>query len=97
MNLDKVPAEVVLIAFTVNSFQGQPLSTVSRAFCNLRDRKGTALVHYDLRMLKGEHRGVVMATLERGADGAWTMTARGDLGKGRTYRGLMGIVKSYVS
>jgi stress response protein SCP2 len=97
VDLDRVPAEVVLIAFTVNSFQGQPLSTVSRAFCTLRDRNGTALVHYDLRMLKGEHRGVVMATLERGADGAWTMTARGDLGKGRTYRGLMGIVKSYAS
>lgn len=96
VDLDKVPSEVVLIAFTVNSFQGQPLSSVSRAFCNLRDSSGQALVHYDLQMMKGKDKGVVMATMERGTDGAWTMTARGELGKGRTYKGLLDIIKRYL-
>lgn len=99
VDLGLIPEEVVMLAFTVNSFSGQKFSDVANAFCRLCDGGGREQVRYDLTSetdtpLSGKHRGVVLATLERTGE-EWTMTARGDLGDGRTYRGLMPIIKGY--
>lgn len=99
VDLALIPAEVVMLAFTVNSFSGQKFSDVKNAFCRLCDGSGREQVRYDLTSetdtpLSAKHRGVVLATLERAGD-EWTMTARGDLGDGRTYRGLMPLIKGY--
>jgi hypothetical protein len=40
------------------------------------------------------HKGVLLATLQRESS-TWTMTARGDLGDGRTYKGRMPVIKGY--
>lgn len=95
VDLAALPKKVVLVAFTVNSFRGQALGSISRAYCNLRTDSGSPLAHYDLGAIDGKHRGVVLATMEREPGGTWSMTARGDAGKGRTYRGLMDIIQGY--
>ena len=93
VDLSKVPEDVVLIAFTVNSFSGQSLASVKNAFCRLLDGR-EELVRFDLTDFGRDARGVVMATLEREQGGDWSMTARGVPGKGRTYKGLMDEIKA---
>ncbi|WP_354700339.1 hypothetical protein DSM112329_00608 [Paraconexibacter sp. AEG42_29] len=103
VDLASVPANVHMLAFTVNSFGGQKFSEVANAFCRLLDGSGSEAVRYDLSTQKsisggsspfGQHKGVVLATLERAGD-SWTMTARGDMGGGRTYKGLMPVIEGY--
>lgn len=103
VDLAGVPSNVHMLAFTVNSFGGQKFSEVANAFCRLLDGSGAEAVRYDLSTQKslsggsspfGAHKGVVLATLERAGE-SWTMTARGDMGGGRTYKGLMPVIDGY--
>ncbi|MDX6704804.1 MAG: hypothetical protein QOI48_650 [Solirubrobacteraceae bacterium] len=100
VDLATIPSGVQMLAFTVNSFGGQRFSEVANAFCRLLDGSGAERVRYDLSGNErgaspfGSNKGVVLATLEREGS-TWTMTARGDLGDGRTYKGLMPVIKGY--
>lgn len=107
VDLRRVPPNVQMLAFTVNSFGGQKFSEVANAFCRLLDHSdlldntGVERVRYDLSDSRngsaspfGNHKGVVIATVER-IGNTWAMTARGDLGGGRTYKGLLPIIEGY--
>ena len=89
VKLAHLPAKVTHIAFTINSFQGQKFTDVSRAFCRLTDgRTGAELVRYDLTASE-PRTGVVMAILSRTPAGTWEMKAVGVFEDSRTAKGMV--------
>ncbi len=88
VDLASLPAEVVSLVFTVNSFRGQTFNEVENAFCRLVDAaNGKELVRFNLAE-KGAHSGVVMAVLSRSAN-SWTMKAVGTPANGQTAQQLL--------
>ncbi len=93
VRLAEVPLAAATLLFTITSFSGQPFGAVANAFCRLADaRSGQAVARYDLGA-QGPHTGLVMARIDRAARG-WRMTAVGEPGHGRTWRELVGTVRS---
>ncbi|MBT2209518.1 MULTISPECIES: TerD family protein [Actinomadura] len=88
VDLQGVPANVVQLVFTVNSFTGQDFSQIENAFCRLVDEStGQEIARYDLSGA-GEHNAQIMAKVSR--DGAgWSMTAIGATANGRTFQHLL--------
>lgn len=83
IDLDRVPANIEHLVFTVNSFRGQTFDEVANAFCRLIDREtGSEIAKYNLSE-KGKHTGMVMARLYR-HNGQWKLHAIGEPGQGRT-------------
>ena len=94
--LDQIPAEVVALVFTVNSFRGQKFDTLKTAYARLLDDRGTELVRYDLG--DGEARtGVLMCVLRREPDGTWTMTALGEFHDGRNVKKMVDPARAALS
>ncbi|MGS2745172.1 TerD family protein [Halomonas sp. LS-001] len=87
VKLTELPANVVHLVFTVNSFRGQTFNEVENAFCRLVDEvKKEELCRYTLTD-QGGHTGVIMASMSKGSDG-WSMTAHGKPCSGRTVKDL---------
>ena len=87
VNLEKLPANVKHLVFTVNSFTGQNFEAVENAYCRIVDEvTGKELARFNLSD-KGRHTGVVMAYLSRTAAG-WDLTAIGTVANGRTAQDL---------
>ncbi|HZZ96734.1 MAG TPA: TerD family protein [Jatrophihabitantaceae bacterium] len=89
VDLDRLPAEVVSIVFTITSFGGQKFTQVARAFCRLVEtRSGQELVRYELS--DGQpHSAVLMAMLRRTPAGTWEMRAIGEYHDARTVKKLV--------
>jgi tellurium resistance protein TerZ len=88
VQLDRLPATVEALVFTVNSFRGQTFDSVESAFCRLVDENnGEEMARFNLSE-KGKHTGVVMAVVRR-SGGGWQMTAIGSTTMGRTVRDLV--------
>lgn len=88
VDLGTLPASVVTLIFTVNSFQGDTFDRIENAYCRLVDTSTNAeLARYDLSG-SGSHTGQVMAKLTRGA-GGWDMKAIGERTTGRTFHDMM--------
>jgi tellurium resistance protein TerZ len=88
VNLDKVPATIKYLVFTVNSFRGQTFNEVDNAFCRLVDDKsGKEIARYTLSG-GGSHTGLIMAKLYR-HQGEWKMHALGDPASGRVVRDML--------
>lgn len=88
VDLSRLPAEVAHLVFTVNSFSGQKLDSVTNAYCRLLDDHGGAeLVRFDLTDSR-PHTGVVMCRVSR-AGASWTMTALGEYADAKTARGMV--------
>ena len=88
VDLDRVPAEVAQIVFTINSFTGQSFAQIQNAFCRLVDEKTHAeIARFDLSQ-SGPHTAEIMAKVSRDGDG-WAMTAIGAIGNGRTFQDLL--------
>jgi stress response protein SCP2 len=89
VDLDRLPAEVVSIVFTITSFGGQKFTEVARAFCRLVEaRSGQELVRYELS--DGQpHSAVLMAMLRRTPAGTWEMRAIGEYHDARTVKKLV--------
>jgi stress response protein SCP2 len=89
VDLDRLPAEVVSVVFTITSFRGQKFTEVARAFCRLVDtRTGQELVRYELS--SGErHSAVLMAMLRRTPGGSWEMRALGEFHDAHTVKKLV--------
>ena len=86
--LDRVPATVKSLVFTVNCFTGQDFSQVENAFCRILDgRTQQEIARYDLSV-QGKHNAQIMAKLYRHND-EWKMHAIGENGQGRTFEDLM--------
>ena len=88
VDLQRVPAHVDQIVFTVNSFTGQTFAEVENAFCRLVDESnGEEMARYTLTG-GGKYTAQIMAKVHR-ADGGWKMTAIGNPADGRTFQDLM--------
>ena len=86
--LERVPAQVKSLVFTVNCFTGQDFSQVENAFCRILDgRSQQEVARYDLSV-QGKHNAQIMAKLYRHND-EWKMHAIGENGQGRTFEDLM--------
>lgn len=95
VDLNRLPANVQTLVFTVNSFQGQTFDKVANAYCRLVDLSSRKeLARFDLTG-KGSHTGVVMAVLKRTAAG-WDMTAIGTPTNGRTVQDLLNLAAQAI-
>ncbi|MFF1931911.1 TerD family protein, partial [Streptomyces sp. NPDC058228] len=88
VDLQRVPAQVDQITFTVNSFTRQTFVEVQNAYCRLIDETtGQELARYTLTG-GGHHTAQVMAKVYR-SGGGWQMAALGELAAGRTCQDLL--------
>lgn len=88
VDLERVPAEVRSLVFTVNSYSGQGFDRVANAFCRLVDhRTEKEIARYDLGA-QGGHTAMVMARLYRHG-GEWKMHAIGETARGRTFQEII--------
>ncbi|MDR0520947.1 MAG: TerD family protein [Planctomycetaceae bacterium] len=88
VDLDKVPANVQALVFTVNSFRGQTFQEVDNAFCrlvNLSDNQEIA--RYTLTG-GGNYTGYIMAKVYR-HHGEWKMAALGEPSDGQTFNDML--------
>jgi stress response protein SCP2 len=97
VDLGALPPTVVTLVFTVNSFQGQPFTVVSRAYCRLiDDQSNQELVRFDLSDSKPST-GLVMCKVQRDPNApTWTMTAIGEFHDGKTVRAMVGPSRQYL-
>ncbi|WP_330457140.1 TerD family protein [Streptomyces sp. NBC_00820] len=87
VDLQRVPAHIDQIVFTVNSFSGQTFAEVENAFCRLVDvSTSQELARYTLTG-GGSATAQIMAKVTRQGDG-WSMQAIGEPGHGRTIQDL---------
>lgn len=90
VDLQRLPADVKHLVFTVNSFRGQTFDQVENAYCRIVNMSGKQeLARFNLAE-KGSHTGVVMASLSRGGNG-WEFKAIGRSMNGRTAEDLVNL------
>ncbi|MFD7668323.1 TerD family protein [Streptomyces sp. NPDC059788] len=95
VDLQRVPARVDQIVFTVNSFTGQTFAEVQNAFCRLVDEtNGQELARYTLTG-GGQYTAQIMAKVRR-SGGGWEMAAIGEPANGRTFQDLMPAIASHL-
>lgn len=88
VNLDKVPATVKSLVFTVNSFTGQTFDAVENAYCRMVDSSNNSEVARYTLSAQGSHTAQIMAKVYR-HNGEWKMHAIGENGTGRTIDNLL--------
>lgn len=90
VDLQRLPANVQHLVFTVNSFRGQTFDQVENAYCRiLNESSNKELARFNLAE-KGRHTGVVMASLSRGSN-SWDFKAIGQSTNGRTADDLVSL------
>ena len=95
VDLSKVPANVVSLVFTVNSFTGQTFETVENAFCRIVNADNNSEVaRYNLSS-QGTHTAMIMAKVYRHND-EWKMHAIGETATGRTFHDLMPAISPHA-
>jgi tellurium resistance protein TerZ len=95
VDLAALPAEVVTLVFTVNSFTGDTFDRIENAYCRLVDAAtGQETARYALTG-SGSHTGQVMAKVSR-SGGGWEMKAIGEKTLGRTFHDMMPAVLSHL-
>ena len=88
IDLDRLPAQVEGLVFTVNSFRGQRFTELKTAYCRLLDERGNELVRYDLGDTEPKT-GVLLCKLVHEQDGTWSMTALGEFHDGRNVKKMV--------
>lgn len=88
VDLDKVPANVKSLVFTVNSFSGQTFDQVENAYCRIIDSGNDSEVARYTLSSQGSHTAQIMAKVYR-HNGEWKMHAIGENGVGRTIDALL--------
>jgi tellurium resistance protein TerZ len=92
VNLERLPAHIRALVFTVNSFTGQTFKSVQNAYCRLTDLDThEELARYDLSG-SGDHTGQIMAKLYR-HEGGWKMHAIGENTRGRTFQDMLPMIR----
>ena len=90
VDLQRLPAVVQHLVFTVNSFTGQNFEKVENAYCRIVNAGNkNELARFNLSE-RGAHTGIVMASLSRDNDG-WKFTAIGQTTNGRTADDLVNL------
>ena len=81
--LNRIPANVKTLVFTVSNYTGQNFSQVENAYCRLVDgQTGKEIARYDLSA-QGNHTAQIMAMVYR-HNGEWKMHAIGENSQGAT-------------
>jgi tellurium resistance protein TerZ len=88
VDLNKVPANVKSLVFTVNSFTNQTFDQVENAYCRLVDSSNNKEIARFTLSAQGSHTAQIMAKVYR-HEGEWKMHAIGENGHGRTIDSLM--------
>lgn len=95
VDLQRLPATVKSLVFTVNSFTGQNFEKIANAYCRIVNASNkTELARFNLSE-KGRHTGVVMASLVR-ESGGWEFKAIGQVTNGRTADDLVNLATQAV-
>lgn len=90
VDLQRLPASVKYLIFTVNSFTGQTFEKVEKAYCRIvNGSNNTEVARFNLSE-KGGHTGIVMASLAR-VNGDWEFKAIGTTTNGRTADDLISL------
>lgn len=90
VDLQRLPASVQHLVFTVNSFTGQTFEKVENAYCRIINAGNNAeLARFNLSE-RGRHTGIVMASLTR-QNGGWDFKAIGSTTNGRTADDLVSL------
>jgi tellurium resistance protein TerZ len=88
VDLERIPATVKSLVFTVNSFTGQSFDSVENAYCRIVDQKtGQEVARYALSS-QGPHTAQIMAKIYR-HNNEWKMHAIGENGQGKTFEQLL--------
>jgi stress response protein SCP2 len=89
VDLARLPAEVMGLVFTVNSFSGQKFTAVTRAYGRLLNAMdGAELARYDLTSSE-PRTGLLLCKLVRQYSGEWHMTAIGEFADAKSARGMV--------
>lgn len=88
VDLDKIPANIKSLVFTVSSYTGQTFDTVENAYCRIIDNNDKNEVARYTLSSQGSHTAQIMAKLYR-HNGEWKMHAIGENGTGRTIADLL--------
>ncbi|WP_020561726.1 TerD family protein [Methylosarcina fibrata] len=88
VDLNKVPATVKALVFTVNSFTSQTFDNVENAYCRLVDSGSNKEIARYTLSAQGPHTAQIMAKIYRHND-EWKMHAIGENGNGRTIESLL--------
>lgn len=93
--LNRIPANVKTLVFTVSNFTGQNFSQVENAYCRLVDgQSGKEIARYDLSA-QGNHTAQIMAKVYR-HNGEWKMHAIGENCQGRTPEEILPRITPYL-
>ena len=93
--LNRIPANVKTLVFTVSNYTGQNFSQVENAYCRLVDgQTGKEIARYDLSA-QGNHTAQIMAKVYR-HNGEWKMHAIGENGQGRTADELLPLIAPHL-
>jgi tellurium resistance protein TerZ len=96
VDLDRVPAHIKSLIFTVNSFTGQNFSEVENAFCRVVNAANNEeLARYNLST-RGNHTAMIMLKVYR-RNGEWKAHAIGDNASGRTFQDLMPAMRPHLA
>ncbi|VVO16746.1 TerD family protein [Pseudomonas fluorescens] len=95
VDLQRLPAAVKYLVFTVNSFTGQTFEKVENAYCRIVNAGNKSeLARFNLSE-RGGHTGIVMASLVR-ESGGWEFKAIGKVTNGRTADDLVSLAVQAV-
>lgn len=95
VDLQRLPAAVKYLVFTVNSFTGQTFEKVENAYCRIVNASNKSeLARFNLSE-RGGHTGIVMASLSRESAG-WEFKAIGKTTNGRTADDLISLAVQAV-
>ena len=95
VDLTRVPSNVAMLVFVVNSFTGESFARIENATCRIVDEgSGEEVARYDLTG-SGTHTAQVMAKVSRTGSG-WQMTAIGQIANGRTFHDLMPVIQRCI-
>lgn len=88
VELNKVPANIKSLVFTVNSFTGQAFNDIENAYCRVVNSDDNSEIARYTLSAQGSHTAQIMAKLYR-HNGEWKMHAIGENGEGRTVDALL--------
>ncbi|MDO9423102.1 MAG: TerD family protein [Methylobacter sp.] len=88
VDLDKVPANVKSLVFTVNSFSGETFDQIENAYCRIVDSSNNSEIARYTLSSQGSHTAQIMTKIYR-HNGEWKMHAIGENGTGRTIEALL--------
>ncbi len=96
IDLNRAPAAIQTLIFTVNSFSGESFAGIPNAFCRLvDDATGSEIARFDLSLEGGGHTGLIMSKLYR-HNNERKMQAIGEPAEGRTFHDLLPALRSHL-